>query len=849
MNKFYRYFATILLIAMCLIALTACTGNNNPADDDIAVTTIKLNKGSLTLEVGASEKLTVSVEPTNATDRTVSWSTSNATVATVSDGTVTAVATGTAVITAKAGDKSAVCTVTVNQPVTRTVTKEEWKVALDKFFAEANDFSAQFENQVGGLPMEEYDFKITDSVLYCTMNIDDVKGVVCMLKTETGESERVTSYMYNDNLKQWFQTTYDWNPSTGKEIDEEVAMFKEEYIQPALLLYLAVFNDSDEETMDLAYSFFDQCTFNSETDRYEAITHVEDAPDTTLKFAFGFENKVLTYLDLTLDLTIDDVTENMVKLHVYDVGVTKQDESLLPDLLPAKSEVSGMTEEQWKVALNDFFENCNNYSLMTRDLPIQDGDTNGMLTQLCNKDVIYLEAIDYNEKTQTYILRREGSFEEFIFDNEKNEWRSCGATDNGEEPDDAGTFFDNILQGSKDQLRIISNGVIGAYLSDAFEIFEYDVKEKTFVVYSARVGGFIQVKFVDGALSSITIESDDMLFKIYDIGTTVVNVPFEQPVHYTLTEAEWKVAFEDFEKNCQNFSYAMSMDGMSDNGYITEQYLYGTSIDSDYESSACIVKRSYGWELYCYDSDEGKWRSIGPNTGGDGIESNIEGMFEQYYTVWKELLLESLSDILAQEEEFTTFAEIATVLYDKCTYNETTKEYECDIPQDEGVVEHIRVIFGADKALSAVGITAINGEQKNECLSFYNIGTTEIEETDLPFDVNESDAFVKALSEAIQNDEIIETLVEYFRIRPDDIPNDVKFSAMFSKCIYNDVEKRYEYTRTSNNGSSEEEYVYVVYIALDENNNLSYIRAFKQHGEVISEEINIDNNGTYNVNF
>ena len=63
--------------------------------------------------MGSSEKLVVTVNPANADYATVTWSSSDKTVATVKNGLVTAIAEGTAVITASAGGKSASCTVTV----------------------------------------------------------------------------------------------------------------------------------------------------------------------------------------------------------------------------------------------------------------------------------------------------------------------------------------------------------------------------------------------------------------------------------------------------------------------------------------------------------------------------------------------------------------------------------------------------------------------------------------------------------------------------------------------------------------------------------------------------------------
>lgn len=80
------------------------------------VQNVTLSKTELSLEVGETEVLTATVTPEDATDKTVTWTTSNETVATVSaDGTVTAVAAGTATITATCGDFKAECAVTVTE--------------------------------------------------------------------------------------------------------------------------------------------------------------------------------------------------------------------------------------------------------------------------------------------------------------------------------------------------------------------------------------------------------------------------------------------------------------------------------------------------------------------------------------------------------------------------------------------------------------------------------------------------------------------------------------------------------------------------------------------------------------
>ena len=72
----------------------------------VPATGITLSANAITLATGGTETLTATVTPSGCTD-SVTWTSSNPSVATVSNGTVTAVAEGTAVITASVGGYSA----------------------------------------------------------------------------------------------------------------------------------------------------------------------------------------------------------------------------------------------------------------------------------------------------------------------------------------------------------------------------------------------------------------------------------------------------------------------------------------------------------------------------------------------------------------------------------------------------------------------------------------------------------------------------------------------------------------------------------------------------------------------
>ena len=89
---------------------------------DIPAESIALDKTSVEVFKGKTVTLTATVSPANTTD-TITWSSNDSSVATVNEnGVVTGVSQGTAIITAQAGDKTALCTVTVDPT---------WKVMLD----------------------------------------------------------------------------------------------------------------------------------------------------------------------------------------------------------------------------------------------------------------------------------------------------------------------------------------------------------------------------------------------------------------------------------------------------------------------------------------------------------------------------------------------------------------------------------------------------------------------------------------------------------------------------------------------------------------------------------------------
>jgi uncharacterized protein YjdB len=86
------------------------------ASQPVLPSSITVSPASAALDVNLTRQLEATVAPANATDKTITWTSSNAAVATVSgNGLVTAKAPGTAIITAKTSNNlTSACTITVN---------------------------------------------------------------------------------------------------------------------------------------------------------------------------------------------------------------------------------------------------------------------------------------------------------------------------------------------------------------------------------------------------------------------------------------------------------------------------------------------------------------------------------------------------------------------------------------------------------------------------------------------------------------------------------------------------------------------------------------------------------------
>lgn len=132
MMKLRRSLRCILVSA--LIVTTAMSCQKKDDDKKILAESVSLDQVEISMVEGTSENLIATVNPTNVTDATVKWKTTDTDIATVDEsGKVTAIKEGKAEITATTidGSKSAICKVTVNSAVIKVASIKLNKTVLE----------------------------------------------------------------------------------------------------------------------------------------------------------------------------------------------------------------------------------------------------------------------------------------------------------------------------------------------------------------------------------------------------------------------------------------------------------------------------------------------------------------------------------------------------------------------------------------------------------------------------------------------------------------------------------------------------------------------------------------------
>ena len=151
--------------------------------ETIRVSSVSISKSSLSLKVGETANLSVTINPSNATNKNATWTSSNKSVATVDgNGKVTAMGAGSATITVTVDGKSATATVTVNKDVSFSIetVKIDASSANEYMYyiksSEGNRVSGRIEVTIIGGAKTEYDITTAGKKLSKSA-ISDVKVI------------------------------------------------------------------------------------------------------------------------------------------------------------------------------------------------------------------------------------------------------------------------------------------------------------------------------------------------------------------------------------------------------------------------------------------------------------------------------------------------------------------------------------------------------------------------------------------------------------------------------------------------------------------------------------------------
>ena len=169
-------------------------------DENVPVESISLNYTETTIEIGNTNTLVVTFNPVYATDKTITWTSTNSAVASVEDGVVTANEIGTATITAATSNgKTATCAVTVEAVTEKTCwgvgnaftyqgNPVSYYYAITRNVDKTLTYTAEFSRDVAGLGIQ---VNVHDDGVYSPMSYDSGSKTATFTTTEkfnTGNS-------------------------------------------------------------------------------------------------------------------------------------------------------------------------------------------------------------------------------------------------------------------------------------------------------------------------------------------------------------------------------------------------------------------------------------------------------------------------------------------------------------------------------------------------------------------------------------------------------------------------------------------------------------------------------------
>jgi surface protein len=224
------------------------------------VTQITLSETELSMKTGDTVAITATVSPENATDKTVTWSSSDTSVATVSDGSVTAISKGTATITAASGNG---LTAQLSVTVTEDVSADDALLSNGYFYNTLGDTEKQTYSEI--YRAVSSNAKTAD--LSSQSSYDDAEKIGRFVLADHPELFHVSpeiggsltdgklslNFTYSMSASE-YSSAFDWVNSTVSDVVNQAAGASDEF-DKALIIYNYIKNTLSYDLQFSATSF------------------------------------------------------------------------------------------------------------------------------------------------------------------------------------------------------------------------------------------------------------------------------------------------------------------------------------------------------------------------------------------------------------------------------------------------------------------------------------------------------------------------------------------------------------------------------------------------------------------
>ena len=286
--------------------VTAKVSDENFATVNVTVLEVKVEKitiengiGSIELARGEEQDLKVSFEPTDATNKALTWTSSDESVASVTDGKVKALKAGSAIITAKNGDITDTITINVIVPL-ESIAFDEANITINKDESKTLTYST---NPIDTMDDSEVTFTSSDESVVTVTNTGSITGIAAGTATITiqkGEKTDTVEVTVNSPLK------------SISANDLEVKVNKTENI---VVTYL----DSDTtDSRDVTYEVLDSSIASVTSDGVVTGLNVGTTTITIKSVVSGVEPITITVNVPSIPLTGIKVSSSVSELLVGD---------------------------------------------------------------------------------------------------------------------------------------------------------------------------------------------------------------------------------------------------------------------------------------------------------------------------------------------------------------------------------------------------------------------------------------------------------------------------------------------------------------------------------------------------